>query len=287
MGYFMIADGRPGKYVEGSTTSDGKAISFVRSSLDYNPDFHFYTTEDGRWAAILPLEGSTTQNYESQCGESIASEDFMTPSTSADIDVEIDSEMLYDLSATVLDCDGEVIPDPIIHVAYVDREETFTFSEGSIDRLIPLCDSDFTIRVENPLDNDVGHDLPWSAETAGVGYLLACSDFEDGYMYLRIRDDFKMCAPVVMESDPLQNLTTIVSTEDNFKMVYEGIGKGQFAEDKVNISLEIPGLGTSGYRVSCSEATQGCGLSSFYVTCLLYTSPSPRDATLSRMPSSA
>ena len=29
------------------------------------------------------------------------------------------------------------------------------------------------------------------------------------------------------------------------------------------------------------------GLEEYYATCLLYTSPSPRDATLSRMPSSA
>ena len=31
----------------------------------------------------------------------------------------------------------------------------------------------------------------------------------------------------------------------------------------------------------------GCGKSTLLNTCLLYTSPSPRDATLSRMPSSA
>ena len=34
-------------------------------------------------------------------------------------------------------------------------------------------------------------------------------------------------------------------------------------------------------------STQIGDLGSFFITCLLYTSPSPRDATLSRMPSSA
>ena len=34
-------------------------------------------------------------------------------------------------------------------------------------------------------------------------------------------------------------------------------------------------------------AANGLRFSQFYNTCLLYTSPSPRDATLSRMPSSA
>ena len=39
-------------------------------------------------------------------------------------------------------------------------------------------------------------------------------------------------------------------------------------------------------EVDTSEAINMPGVSAIY-TCLLYTSPSPRDATLSRMPSSA
>ena len=35
------------------------------------------------------------------------------------------------------------------------------------------------------------------------------------------------------------------------------------------------------------EPEQAMGLATVYRNCLLYTSPSPRDATLSRMPSSA
>ena len=42
-------------------------------------------------------------------------------------------------------------------------------------------------------------------------------------------------------------------------------------------------------KVVLLEGAPGCGKStlSVYIACLLYTSPSPRDATLSRMPSSA
>ena len=47
-----------------------------------------------------------------------------------------------------------------------------------------------------------------------------------------------------------------------------------------NLELEIP-------QPTACEATQDCGAPLLPDFCLLYTSPSPRDATLSRMPSSA
>ena len=63
---------------------------------------------------------------------------------------------------------------------------------------------------------------------------------------------------------------------------------GQISADENGLIKGVVGQNMSvedGYR-----AAQNCGLSllsHLNVACLLYTSPSPRDATLSRMPSSA
>ena len=56
-------------------------------------------------------------------------------------------------------------------------------------------------------------------------------------------------------------------------------GKG-----RVRLDYNIPTRGLIGFRTEYLSATSGTGL---MYHCLLYTSPSPRDATLSRMPSSA
>ena len=48
----------------------------------------------------------------------------------------------------------------------------------------------------------------------------------------------------------------------------------------------IQALTTAGFRVICFD-NRDAGRSSRSDTCLLYTSPSPRDGLLSRMPSSA
>ena len=45
--------------------------------------------------------------------------------------------------------------------------------------------------------------------------------------------------------------------------------------------------GVSDYAASADQVTSVTQFSDVYPTCLLYTSPSPRDRSLSRMPSSA
>ena len=54
--------------------------------------------------------------------------------------------------------------------------------------------------------------------------------------------------------------------------------------DRNERKANLKGLGSSRKRVEDLRFTQGKGN---YVDCLLYTSPSPRDRTRSRMPSSA
>ena len=54
---------------------------------------------------------------------------------------------------------------------------------------------------------------------------------------------------------------------------------GEFTPEESNIRLGVTDSGCAGYEYVIEHTNT--------ITCLLYTSPSPRDATLSRMPSSA
>ena len=56
----------------------------------------------------------------------------------------------------------------------------------------------------------------------------------------------------------------------------------QLAEAGIKTIVNLRGESPKGYYLLEKEACEAHG-----ITCLLYTSPSPRDATLSRMPSSA
>ena len=61
-----------------------------------------------------------------------------------------------------------------------------------------------------------------------------------------------------------------------------------YAKDNLRVNVIAPGLMDTNMSQRLLATEQARELSkSMYPICLLYTSPSPRDATLSRMPSSA
>ena len=73
----------------------------------------------------------------------------------------------------------------------------------------------------------------------------------------------------VDDNDP-QRMNMALNNVQNIKKYYDSVG------EKVEIEVVAYGPGLHMLRADTSP-----------VICLLYTSPSPRDATLSRMPSSA
>ena len=101
-----------------------------------------------------------------------------------------------------------------------------------------------------------------------------------------------------------RSLYRTVKTENIRRIVEIGIGTGQRAQNLLSLALRIAPADDIRYAgIDMFEAGEGSGipLKEFHAQlkstgvnvrlvpgdCLLYTSPSPRDATLSRMPSSA
>ena len=93
------------------------------------------------------------------------------------------------------------------------------------------------------------------------------------------------------EEDEPQMSTSLNTSHPRLRFIFAIIGQGLFSLSRFITTMVIGGrfnqnnVQTGGG----SEADLGHYLAYFSVLlfCLLYTSPSPRDATLSRMPSSA
>ena len=69
----------------------------------------------------------------------------------------------------------------------------------------------------------------------------------------------------------------------NAKLIMENLFSQKWYRKLTNHKQEV----MIGYSDSSKDAGKMCASWHQYKACLLYTSPSPRDATLSRMPSSA
>ena len=76
---------------------------------------------------------------------------------------------------------------------------------------------------------------------------------------------------------------TVLITTEGFRDVIEMRTESRFEQYDLNLKLPDPLLPRQS-RLTLKERVNASGE---VLTCLLYTSPSPRDATLSRMPSSA
>ena len=94
----------------------------------------------------------------------------------------------------------------------------------------------------------------------------------------------------ISPSNNLKNLNLIINS-DTYKLAHEDIGLLSRNEMRgVRMLLEItkPDLILEENKIlSTIIIFGGASITEESNTCLLYTSPSPRDATLSRMPSSA
>ena len=84
----------------------------------------------------------------------------------------------------------------------------------------------------------------------------------------------------MIQTDPSRNILLVSGTQAELKNMLDTV--------EIFDVDQFKGMSTAIFRLSSSSASNVIQeLNSIFGFCLLYTSPSPRDATLSRMPSSA
>lgn len=269
LGYYMVAQANTGVYIQGQVLADGRPISFLRSQMDHLQAYEFYTTEQGRWGAVLPEMQDVKLDYLTPCDEPISGVSLNVQEGQAEQVNEIasDEQSFFQWSAEVIDCSGAISMADGVQLSIGADEETLLFSEGASDIQLAVCDSEFSVAAYSIDDNEAGPAVEWNSEfEEELGLIVGCNNLADGFVYLKIRDDEVVYSDVEAEQEAG---TTIVSAFDAlFWISFRGTTADSYNAEDINIVLEDANFGqsTDGYIIGCATSEVGCGISELTVT---------------------
>lgn len=267
-GYFLIADAEPGVYMEGQVEQNDIRVSYTQGVCKVGEaTYPFTTTENGRWAAVLPEGAQVSAELYNRCNELISNVDFSSTTGITDQQIEVDEEEeLFNLVTEVLSCDGDIIEYPSIVLETDSESSLHVFSESSIDRLMPTCgERPFELSAFDQELGEAGPQLTWSAQTEDVvGYLSSCNSEEKGYALLTINGEEKYYPYFNMSID--QDATLLVSHDQTMQLKFKGVLDRMYDDVEVNVFIDDPNFGSKGYYMDCDTSEDGCGFTLFNVT---------------------
>lgn len=265
-GHYMIAEHEPGVYAEGKMENNSRPLSFVRTNFALS-NKNLYTTEKGRWGAVLPTENTVEQRLISPCGETISSLDQDVPLTGeiATSNIDLSSENYFSVKTSIFDCEGNSSNGSALQLSDNSQSDLYFFSTSDLDLHLVVCDNSFEISSYDEVSDMQGPRIPWDTGYQDeLGYLVNCSALEDGYTYLKVKDDEIILAPFSIEIT--DGVTALSSQEEHIRIEFEGSEAQAYnMEDVSRIFIELPEVGPLGYSMDC-RSDLGCGLEDFRVT---------------------
>ncbi|MEM9547070.1 MAG: hypothetical protein AAGA77_13900 [Bacteroidota bacterium] len=266
-GYYTFANYDSGVFVEGKITKANSAVSYqsMRWTLGSFSN-EMCATEEGIWIGLMPKEESVNLNFLTPCNISLQSEIIQT--STSDIKnqyFEIEDNSNYQLmNLKVVNCEEELVAEPSFAINSGEKDKFYVFSEGYAEKWIAVCDQ-FTISAVNQNTDESGPEISWSTNVADdLEVLTDCSELEDGYSSIKIRDDERVYASFNME---IVGEKTVLQSEDgNVRFYFKGMDEGKYEMDEVNVFIDDINFGDKGYYIKCENSAEGCGIDYFNVT---------------------
>lgn len=268
MGYYAWGRYTKGVFVEGVITKEESPVAYQPMQWQGSSNGNtICATENGKWIAVLPENEEVQLDLVNPCGESVQTERIDI----ANIDL-IGQDLMVGQSGTyqylntiVLDCEGVVVVGGSqFSLTTGSNQVQYAFAQGQQDRWIAVC-QEFSIAAVDPATGADGTSVDWSASLdQTIDYLSDCEAFGSGFSYIKIRDEREIYGAfaVTVEGDR----TVLTSAGGEIKVIFKGLGTGNYQENQVNLAINDPGFGDRGYFVSCENSLQGCGIKDFEVT---------------------
>ena len=265
-GFYTISQHTKAVYAEGDVNKEGTKVSYQLLSINQK---QLHSTADGNWITLIPTDHDITLNTLTPCKDEIS--DYIIPATSINvnnIDIEVTNGNYYKLQTTVYDCQGELEETTAIYLKdEIGVGNIYTFINQNIDAWVSVCDSEFDIATYDIETDLKGTPIPWSLDIEDdQSFLVSCDDYQDGYSYIKIKDDRIVLPP--FDAAKVVDGTTLYSTDvdQSIRFKFKGQMADSYDSQDVNVYLKKLDFGDYGYLISCENSTEGCGFTTWNVT---------------------
>lgn len=272
-GYYATAGFKSMTRVKGTLTMNGSPLPNFPIRISYEgQQREIYTTNKGAWAIQLPSATTCSAKIILSCG----GEEEIAWTTSQEKEMQIPITLTNDEIENVLilgnarDCSLNPISN---HMTLLEGEtNTVIFSpDPEINIYFPICkNGSIGIASLNMMDGESGPSIIWdAADTIQIYTSFACQKAHNEYLSLIVSGEKKMYWNP--KSDFLSDNRLLIADDGSeqdhaFQVFVEGMSKGVYQDNMLNILFEDMHLGSKGYSLHCPTATSGCGFTTFTIT---------------------
>jgi len=261
-GYFVYAWHEDGVFGEGRLMYEDEILPYALLELEWSSQLTSTTTTtaNGNWVAVVKendVQNAFVANY---CGDLKAIESFNTTAMDLDYYATVATDVPYSyLGTTVVDCEGNMLEDvTALTITQSDITEQLYLPEGGSNFYLPFCGNG-SIETENSAS------LPFQdQDTIHNGYLVDCEAYNEGFSFIEIDNARKVYPNFTISTE--QNRTVLSAMDGSFAIYIRGNEIGEYETEDINIVIDDPEFGDSGYYIQCKNSPFGCGISKCKIT---------------------
>jgi len=263
-GYYIFGTSASAHFIEGNISLEDRFINKANLTFQNTNKtiLKSHSTEQGSWAAFVPNDQEISVSVIDDCNTEIKGFNLSVDApVFNNLNIEVETKTIGQVE--LINCLGETVNDNVMIALKGNEKTKFVIPvEGSE---ILSCYEDFELTTYDNSALDQLTTMNWdNSLDKNINIISACSGLSMEFGYLKIRGDRKVFETRLEQSSMDESIFEDV--DGKIQLKFKGNQINDYLDQEVNLSILDPNFGEDGYRLNCSNTTQGCGIDVFEVT---------------------
>jgi len=265
-GFNFLLGAQPASDISITLDFDGKAVAYSQLRINGRS---FEGTAKGKYSIVVEDGVDLDIELIDRCGNSIknwliSANDISDENLHLSLEAS-ESSYVFVFQADMIDCNGTKASISALSLDETGTDRTLIYPEFTNSIVTTICSESFKIAGLDVSDWTTGPEFDWRTEFGSdMGHILNCNLDTDAYGFFSISDELKLYESFELE---LHDSETIIrSSDDVFRIRFDGVSEGSYLTEGVNLYIDDPGFGDKGIRIYCENSELGCGVEHFEVS---------------------